>query len=148
MLTVGLVVGWAMLLPAALTLLGGEYALTLAAGDLPLDGRAPAFGAGLLVAAELGYWSLELRARVTEEAGGHARRAAWIALVALGGLLLGAALLALVDRAGQEGVALEAVGALAAVAGAVLLLVSLQPGRSRGGAGGEADASGPEPETR
>lgn len=126
MLAAGLVLGLAPLLPAALALLGGEYALYLSAGDVPLDIGASAFGAGLLVAAELGYWSLELRARVTEEAGGHARRTAWIALIALGGLLLGTGLLALVDVAGQEGVALEVVGALAAIAAAALLLTSLQ----------------------
>ena len=43
-------------------LLGGGYALFLAVEDVPLDLRAAAVAAVLLVIAELAYWSLELRA--------------------------------------------------------------------------------------
>ena len=110
--------------PAAVALLGLEYASLLTLEDLPLDQRAPLYAAGLLAVAELSYWSLELRAAVTDEPGSHWRRAAFLAWLCLLTLALGAALLALVDVSAGGGLALEAVGALAA-AGALALIAAL-----------------------
>ena len=110
--------------PAAVALLGLEYASLLALEDLPLDQRAPLYAAGLLAVTELSYWSLELRAAVTDEPGSHWRRAAFLAWLCLLTLALGAALLALVDVSAGGGLALETGGALAA-AGALAVLAAL-----------------------
>jgi hypothetical protein len=121
-LLLGLVVRVPATVPAGLALLGSGYALLLALEDTPLDLRAAAVAAGLLAIAELAYWSLELRADVTDEPGSHARRFAAVALLSLGALAVSGGLLALVDVAGREGVAVEIVGACAALAALLLLL--------------------------
>jgi hypothetical protein len=108
--------------PAALALLGAQYALVLTVDGVPVDTRAPLVAAALLVATELAYWSLELRLAVAEEAGAIARRSAVVLVLALAAMLLGASLLALVDVAGGGGLWLEALGAAASLAALVLLL--------------------------
>lgn len=107
--------------PAAIVLLGGEYALVLSIDGSALDTRAALVAAGLLATAELAYWSLELRAQITDESGSYARRLAILALLALGALALAGVLLAAVDLAGREGLAVEIAGAAAALAAVVLL---------------------------
>jgi hypothetical protein len=113
-----------MTVPAAIVLLGGEYALVLSIGDVSLETRAAVVAAGLLVVAELAFWSLELRAEITDEPGSYARRLAVLALLALGALALAGALLAVVDLEGRGGLAIELAGAVAAF-GAFILLWSL-----------------------
>lgn len=121
MLAVGLLLRVHAVVPAAIVLIGGEYALVLSVDGAVLDTRAAVVAAGLLVAAELAYWSLELRADITDEPGSYTRRLAVLALLALGALTLSGALLAVVDVAGREGLAIEIAGAAAAFAAVVLL---------------------------
>lgn len=109
----------ALVMPA-LVLLGGEYAGVFLVRNDTVDVRAPLYGVGLLLVAELAFAALELRAG-KPEAGLLARRAALLALLALGGVLVGAVVLAAATVPLQGGVALEAVGVVAAV-GALLLL--------------------------
>ena len=123
-LTVGLVLRWASMIPPALVLLGGGYALFLAVEDVPIDLRAAAIAAALLLTAELAYWSLELRADVTDEPGSYWRRVALLALLGVGAMALSGGLLALVDVAGRGGLAIETAGAVAAL-GALLVLLLL-----------------------
>jgi len=116
-----LVLGWPSLIPVSLLLLGGMYGAELAFDDPALDGASPFFAAGLLVTAELGYWSLEERGSVQADAGEGFRRAAFVALLALGALLVGSLLLVLTDGVRAGGLAVDLLGAGAA--GAVLLVV-------------------------
>jgi hypothetical protein len=116
-----LIVGLPRLVPVPLLVLGGVYAEYLLVEDAPLDPAAPVIGAGLLVSAELAYWSLEERERVHAEAGGALRRGAFVAGLAAAGLVVAGAILALADVAGTRGLALDLLGAAAAAA--VLLLV-------------------------
>ncbi len=118
-----LVLGWPSLLPASLLLLGGLYGAQLALDDSALDGASPFFAAGLLVAAELAYWSLEEQGSVRADPGESLRRAAFVALLALGTLLGGSLLLVLTDGVRAGGLAVDLLGAIAA--GAVLLVVLL-----------------------
>lgn len=120
-LALGLVLGRPRLVSLALVLLGGLYALYLGVDHPPLDVSAPAFAAGLLVAAELAYWSLDERAHVPVDRGEALRRTGVVAALGVGALVLGAALLALADAARTRGLAVDLVGAAAAVA----LLLSL-----------------------
>lgn len=125
-----LVLGWPSLLPVSLLLLGGLYGAHLALDDPALDGAAPFFAAGLLVTAELGYWSLEERDAVKAEPGEGLRRAAFVALLALGALLVGSLLLILTDGVRAGGLAVDLLGAVAA--GAVLLVVLVGQRVARG----------------
>ena len=70
----------------------------------------------VLLAAELAYWSLDERERVPGEAGEGLRRAGFVALLGLGAFLVGATVLALADAIGGGGLALDFLGAAAAVA--------------------------------
>ncbi len=117
----GLVLGWAPLLPASLVTVGGLYGAQLAVDDAPLDAAGALVAAGLLVTAELGYWSLEERDEVRAEPGEDLRRVAFVSALALLGLLAAGLLLALVEGVRAGGLAVDLLGAVAA--GAVLLLV-------------------------
>jgi hypothetical protein len=119
---------WPGGLPLALALLAIEYLLSLYLREIRVDLLAPVYAAGLFVCAELGWLTLE-------SSQGHGRwpaRGLALALIAAGGLgvgalLLGAALLPL-----SEGWALTLAGVLAAVATAAVLawLARLSAGSS------------------
>ena len=117
-----IVLGWSPLVPVSLLLLGAAYATHLAADDPALDTTAPLVAAGLLLTAELAYWSLEEREEISAEGGESLRHLGLIALLALGGLVAGSALLAVADLARTEGLAIDLLGA-AAAAGALLVVV-------------------------
>jgi hypothetical protein len=114
-LVAAVVRGWHVLVPVAVALVAGGYAAELAIDDAPLDLAAPAVAIGCFFAAELAYWSLDERIRVAGDRGEGLRRAAFLALVALAIFLVASGLLALVDEVRARGVALDLVGALAAV---------------------------------
>jgi len=121
-LAVGLALRRPFVVPLAVLALGGGYATALGIDGGPLDGRAPVVAAALLVVAELGYWSLELRDAVADEAGAHLRRIGLLSALALGTLAVGSGLLAVVDAGG--GVRFEALGAVAAVAALAIVVVA------------------------
>lgn len=124
MLAIGLLLRLPAAIPAAVLLVGIEYAVILAGQDQAIDSRAPALAATLFAAAELGYWSLELRDAVADEPGAYLRRLGLLAGLALGALALGQLLLALVDVSERGGIAIEALGVVAAVAAlAIVVLV-------------------------
>lgn len=122
-----LVLGWSSLVLASLILFVGTYATHLAGDNVPLDAKAPFLAAGLLVVAELAYWSLEERADVRGVPGDGLRRLGFVAFMALSALVVGAALVAVAEAVRVESLALDLFGAAAAVA--MLLVVVL--GQSR-----------------
>jgi hypothetical protein len=122
-LVAGVAHGWSPLVPVAAALGGGLYAAELAIDDAPLDVAAPAVAAGLLLCTELAYWSLEERIRWQGEDGDGLRRAAFIALLGLAALVVATVLLAIVDAVRARGLALDLVGATAAVAVVAAVLV-------------------------
>jgi hypothetical protein len=103
---------------------GAVYAAQLGLDDPALDARAPLVGAGLLLTAELGSWSLEERQRIRAEPGERLRRVGFLALLSLGGLGIGGGLLAVADLAHTSGLAIDLLGAGAAAAALVVLLVA------------------------
>jgi hypothetical protein len=113
-LIAALVLGWPRLVPLSLVLLGGAYALYLAVDSPPLDVAASAFAAGLLITAELAYWSLEEREAVVAERGEALRRLGFVAILGASALVLSGALLALADLARTRGLAIDLLGAAAA----------------------------------
>ena len=130
-LVAGIVLGWAPLVPLAAVLAGGLYGAQLAISEAPLDAAAAAVAAGLLLSAELAYWSDEDRTRWRGEAGDGLRHAAVVALLAVGALVVSVVLLALVDAVRARGLALDLLGAIAAVTVLATLLVAARgPRRS------------------
>ena len=109
---------------AALLLLGAAYAVTLVVDDPPLDARAAIVGAALLAVGELAHLSLGARSAVTEEAGAAFHRVAWVAVLTLGAMALGGAVLAIADVLRTGGIAVEVVGVAAALAVVGLLVVA------------------------
>ena len=115
-LLAAIVNGWSPLVPIGVAAAGGIYAAELAVDDAPIDFAAPAVAAGLFLAAELAYWSLDERERVSGDPGDGLRRATFVALLGVGAFLASSALLVLADGVGTRGLALDVVGAAAAVA--------------------------------
>ncbi len=119
-------------IPVAILFLGLAYTLRLLVEEDTLDQRAPLVAAGLYAVAELAYWSLELCSGLAEEAGAYLRRVGVLAGLTVGALLLGIALISLVDVLQTGGVAAEAVGVIAAVGAlALLALASRRAGPQR-----------------
>jgi hypothetical protein len=131
-LLAAIVQGWSWLVPVAIALTGGSYAVELAIDDAPLDLAAPVVAVGLLLAAELAYWSLDERSRVPGDLGQGLRRAALVALAAVGALVVASALLALVDEVRGRGIALDLLGAVAAVAVVITALTTARDQSSSG----------------
>ena len=106
----------------AIAVAGGAYAAALLLRNGTIDGFAPLYAVGLLLVAELAYWSLELH--VPSEEGIVARRAGRLALLALVSGGVAALVLAASELAAEGGLALEAIG-VAAVGGALALVAVL-----------------------
>jgi hypothetical protein len=109
-----------VLIAPGLVLLGAEYAAFFALRGDTIDVRAPLYGAGFLVVAELAFAALELRAGRPER-GLIARRAATLLLIALGGIVAGLIVLAAASMPLNGGLAMEGVG----IAAALVLIVAL-----------------------
>ena len=109
------------LVPVAVALAGGQYAVMLLVRDGGTDALTPAYSAGLLALTELAYWSLE--PGVPGERGLAARRAGLVAAATLASAGIGAVALSVSELAAEGGILLE--GAGVAAASAVLVLVVL-----------------------
>ena len=107
-LVAAIVLGWSALIPVSATLAGGLYG------------------------AELAYWSREERTRWHGDPGAGLRRTALVALLGAGAFMVAALLLALVDTVRARGLALDLLGAVAAVTVVATVLVAAR-GRQPGG---------------
>lgn len=125
-LVAALVLEQPWLIAASLLLLGGLYGAQLAVDDDPLDLAAAFVAAGVLVTAELAYWSLEERENVKGEPGDSLQRLAFVALLGVAAAVVATGLIALVDAVRARGLAVDVLGAMAAAA--VLLAVVLAAG--------------------
>ena len=107
---------WLPLVPIAVAAAGGIYAVELALDDAPIDLAAPAIAVGLFLTAELAYWSLDESERIPGDPGDGLRRAAVVGLLGVAAFVVSSALLVLADGIRARGLALDIVGAAAAVA--------------------------------
>jgi hypothetical protein len=122
-LAISLAAGWTSGIAWTLVLLAVEYAAALAArGTAEVDAAAPLVGAGLLLLAELGYWSLELAGPGYEEERVVARRLGALGVLAFLSVLLGAFVVVLTAAPLGGGLAWDAVGV--AAAGGTLAIVA------------------------
>jgi hypothetical protein len=123
-LVAGIVLGWSPLIPVAAALAGGLYGAELAISEAPLDAATAGVAAALLLCAELAYWSREERTRWLGDAGDGLRRAALVALLGAGAFFVSASILVLVDAVRARGLALDLLGATAAVTAVATVLVA------------------------
>jgi hypothetical protein len=125
MLAASTALGWTSGIAWTLVLLAAEYAAALAArNDVDVDAGAPLVGAGLLVLAELAYWSIELRGPGYEERRVIARRLGALGVLAFLSALLGAFVVVLTAAPLGGGLAWDAVG-IAAAAGTLAIVAWL-----------------------
>jgi hypothetical protein len=126
---------WSAPLAAGIVFLGAEQAVRLATGRSSVDPWTPAYAAGLLLAAELAWWSIELRVAAWSEPGAVLRRVLTVAAACAGAGLLAALVVLAAGAPLRGGVGLELVGVLAAAAAvAVIAAVARAPvGRASGG---------------
>jgi hypothetical protein len=125
--------GWTSAIPAALVLLAAEYLAGIGTGgheDL-LEPAAPLVAGGLLLLAELAYWSLELRGPGHEEREVVLRRLAALGLLTVLAVALGSFVVVVTAAPLGGGLAWDVVGVAAAAA--TLAVVALLARRDVGG---------------
>ena len=122
-LALSLALGWASGVAWTLALLAGEYALglTVGDGDDGVDAAAPFYAAGLLLLAELSYWSIELRVPGRVDGRLTLRRLGALAGLALASIGLGTFVVAATAVSLSSGLLWDAIGAAAAVATLAIL---------------------------
>jgi hypothetical protein len=121
---VGLVFRLPGTLGLGLAMLGADYAVLFVAEDSALDRFTPAYAAGFMLVAELGFWSIESRIPAWSEAAVAEWKLARIAGTCIGAALLAAlALVAASAANGTGGPALESLGVVATVGSLVLITV-------------------------
>jgi hypothetical protein len=123
-LAAGLAFRLPVTIPVAIALLGAEYVAILGFEAEALDTQAPLVAGSLLAIAELGYWSLELRGAVVDEAGTYLRRIALLATLVVGVVGIGAIMLTLVEVVATGGIAVDILGAAAAFGALALLALA------------------------
>jgi hypothetical protein len=123
-LAAGLALSISVAIPVAIGLLGAEYVAILGFETDVLDTQAPLVAGALLAVAELAYWSLELRTLVVDEAGTYLRRIALLATLVLGVVGIGAVMLTLVELVAAGGIAVDILGAVAALGALALLALA------------------------
>ena len=107
--------------------LGGTYAVLFEAEGSRLDRLAPAYAAGLLLVAELAFWSIESRVPAWSDPELVIWRLARLALACAGAAVLGAVVIADASAAGGGGgLFLETLGVAAAIGAVVLVVVLLR----------------------
>jgi signal transduction histidine kinase len=123
LLSLALVTGRSAPIPFALLLLGSVYAIPAGERAIP----APVYGAGLLLCAELAYWSLELR--VVQRVHGDVVTPRLLAVlgVAAASVPAGALVLLAAEAGLDRSPATTAAAALAVVACVALLVVLARP---------------------
>ena len=122
LLGVGLALGRSAAVPWAIVGLGVAYAATLEGDDL--DGRVPLYAAGMLVTAELAYWALQLRDGARDEPGMAVRRLIGLLIAAAAAVVAGSLLIAVAHVPLRGGLAVEAIGLVAAIGALAILTLT------------------------
>jgi hypothetical protein len=124
--TLGLAVRSPGTLGLGLAALGADYAVLFVAEGGALDRFTPAYAAGFMVVAELGFWSIESRIPAWTEAAVAEWRLARIAGTCIGAAVLAAFAIVVSSAAtGTGGLALEGLGVVAAIGSLVLITALL-----------------------
>jgi hypothetical protein len=122
LLAVGLAFSLTSVFPWPLVILAALYAWTLGGGEV--DQWSPFYAGAFLAVAELAYWSVELRGRASDKERLNERRAGLIVVLALIGVVAGGFVLAATSLDIGSGIAIDLIGAAAAV-GALVVVARL-----------------------
>jgi hypothetical protein len=123
-LLVGLLLRWSAALALGVALLGAQQATRLALGPEAVDEATPLVATGLLLVAELAWWSVEPRVPAWGQAGVLARRVGTLVLTCAGALVVSAVVVVAAGAPVTGGTVLELLGVVAATAAlAVVVLV-------------------------
>jgi hypothetical protein len=129
-LCAGLAFRWSAALAAGIAFLGAEQAVRLATGRSSVDPWTPLYAAGLLLVAELAWWSIEPRVAAWSETEAVVRRLLIVTGACVGAGLLAAVVVLAAGAPLRGGVGLELVGVAAAAAAiAVIAAVARTPAK-------------------
>jgi hypothetical protein len=124
-LLAGLLLRWSAALAVGVALLGAQQATRLALGPETVDEATPLVATGLLLVAELAWWSVEPRVPAWAQGGVLARRLGTLVLSCAGALFVSALVVVAGGAPVSGGTALELVGVVAAAGAlAVVALVA------------------------
>jgi len=116
----GPVLGW------GLAALGAEYAVLFAAEGRVLDELTPLYAGAFVLVAELAFWSIERRVPAWSEPTLVERRLARLAATCIGAAGVAALVIVVSAASGGGGIALEALGVVAAIGALALVAVLVQ----------------------
>jgi hypothetical protein len=119
LLALSLAGAFVSLVPWPLVLLAAAYVWGIGGGEV--DQWSPLYAAALLGIAELAYWSIELRGRTHDAERLNERRASLIVVLALVTIVCGGVVLAATAVPIGRGVAIDLLGAAAAVAAVAVI---------------------------
>jgi len=120
-LLAGLILRWSAALAVGVALLGAQQATRLALGPEAVDEATPLIATGLLLVAELAWWSVEPRVPAWWQLGVLARRLGTLVLTCVAALAVSAVVVVAAGAPVNGGTLLELVGVLAAAAALALL---------------------------
>jgi hypothetical protein len=122
-LLVGLLFRWSPALTLGLGALMAQLAARLALGPDSLDAWTPLYAGGLLLAAELAWWSIEPRVPAWSEPWLGVRRLATVVLTCAAATVVSALVVLAAGAPLEGGVELELVGVVAAAAALTVVAV-------------------------
>ena len=114
-LLAGLLLRWSAALAVGIALLGAQQATRLALGPDAVDAATPLTAAGLLLVAELAWWSIERRIPAWAEPGVALRRGGTVALACAASMAVSALVVLAAGAPVSGGTLLELAGVIAAV---------------------------------
>jgi len=120
-LLVGLLLRWSAALAVGVAVLGAQQATRLALGSEAVDEATPLVATGLLLVAELAWWSVEPRVPAWGEVGVLARRVWTLVLTCAGALVVSAVVVVAAGAPVNGGTVLELLGVVAAAAALALV---------------------------
>ena len=133
LLAVGLAVRWSAALAFGMVALGAEQAVRLALGPNEVDAWTPAYAAGLLLVAELAWWSVEPRVAAWSEAAVVLRRFGAVVGLCAASAVIAALIVMAAGAPLHGGLGLELVGVVAAVAAVgVVVTIARSPATEAG----------------
>ena len=121
LLLAGLVLRWSGALAAGVALLGAQQATRLALGSDAVDVAIPLVATGLLLVAELAWWSIEPRVPAWWQAGVVWRRVGTLVLACTGSLVVSSLVVVAAGAPVGGGTLLELTGVVASVAALAVL---------------------------
>jgi len=126
LLAVGLVARSGPVLGWGLAALGGEYGFLFVAEGGALDELTPVYAGAFVLVAELAFWSIERRVAAWSEPMLVERRLAGLAATSIGAAGVSALVIVAAAASAGGGLALEAIGVVAAIGAIALVAVLVQ----------------------